>query len=124
MSELRDKATRLLLKSAWEMADDNEYDLSAVFDGQHGFIDDLRRRAMDTLEGVGCMPSTPPDNDEMERLTADSGFTLDLLDRERVRFTTAPIPPRINVIKPLSPCLSMICWEYCDGSQDIHGEDS
>lgn len=48
MSELRDKATRLLLKSAWEMADDNEYDLSAVFDGQHGFIDDLRRRAMDT----------------------------------------------------------------------------
>ncbi len=80
MSELRDKATRLLLKSAWEMADDNEDELSAVFDGQHGFIDDLRRRAMDTLEGVGCMPSTPPDNDEMERLTADSGFTLDVLD--------------------------------------------
>ena len=82
MSELRDKATRLLLKSAWEMADDNEYDLSAVFDGQHGFIDDLRRRAMDTLEGVACMPSTPPDNDEMERLTADSGFTLDVLDKK------------------------------------------
>ena len=55
MSELRDKATRLLLKSAWEMA---------------------------TLEGVGCMPSTPPDNDEMERLTADSGFTLDVLDKK------------------------------------------
>lgn len=36
---------------------------------------------MDTLEGVGCMPSTPPDNDEMERLTADSGFTLDVLDK-------------------------------------------
>lgn len=81
MSELRDKATRLLLKSAWEMADDNEYDLSAVFDGQHGFIDDLRRRAMDTLEGVGCMPSTPPDNDEMERLIADSGLSLDVLDK-------------------------------------------
>lgn len=31
MSELRDKATRLLLKSAWEMADDNEDELSAVF---------------------------------------------------------------------------------------------
>lgn len=46
MSELRDKATRLLLKSAWEMADDNEDELSAVFDGQHGFTDDLRRRAM------------------------------------------------------------------------------
>ena len=41
MSELRDKATRLLLKSAWEMADDNEDELSAVFDGQHGFIDDF-----------------------------------------------------------------------------------
>lgn len=39
MSELRDKATRLLLKSAWEMADDNEDELSAVFDGQHGFTD-------------------------------------------------------------------------------------
>lgn len=47
MSELRDKATRLLLKSAWEMADDNEDELSAVFDGQHGFTDDLRRRAID-----------------------------------------------------------------------------
>ena len=42
MSKLRDKATRLLLKSAWEMADDNEDELSAVFDGQHGFTDDLR----------------------------------------------------------------------------------
>lgn len=80
MSELRDKATRLLLKSAWEMADDNEDELSAVFDGQHGFTDDLRRRATDTLEGVGCMPSTPPDNDEMERLIADSGLSLDVLD--------------------------------------------
>lgn len=34
------------------------------------------------LEGVACMPSTPPDNDEMERLTADSGFTLDVLDKK------------------------------------------
>lgn len=25
---------------------------------------------------------TPPDNDEMERLTADSGFTLDVLDKK------------------------------------------
>ena len=81
MSELRDKATRLLLKSAWEMADDNEDELSAVFDGQHGFTDDLRRRAIDTLEGVGCMPSTPPDHDEMERLIADSGLSLDVLDK-------------------------------------------
>ena len=80
MSELRDKATRLLLKSAWEMADDNEDELSVVFDGQHGFMDDLRRRAIDTLEGVGCMPSMPPDNDEMERLIADSGLSLDVLD--------------------------------------------
>ena len=125
MSELRDKATRLLLKSAWEMADDNEDELSAVFDGQHGFTDDLRRRAIDTLEGVGCMPSTPPDNDEMERLIADSGLSLDVLDkRARGVSMTAVIPPRISVIRRLSSCLSMICWEYCDGSQDIHGEDS
>ena len=41
MSELRDKATRLLLKSAWEMADDNEHALSAVFDAQHASIDEL-----------------------------------------------------------------------------------
>lgn len=81
MSELKEKAARLLLKSAREMADENERDLSAVFDYRSGFIDDLRMRAVNTLEGIACMPSTPPDNDEMERLIADSGFSLDLLDK-------------------------------------------
>lgn len=81
MSEIREKAVRLLLQAAYEMAADNADSVADIFDCQHGFIDDLRRRAMDTLEGVGCMPSTPPDNDEMERLTADSGFTLDVLDK-------------------------------------------
>lgn len=81
MSELKEKAARLLLKSAREMAEENERDLSAVFDYRSGFIDDLRMRAVNTLEGVACMPSTPPDNDEMERLIADSGFSLDLLDK-------------------------------------------
>ena len=52
MSELRDKATRLLLKSAREMAEENERDLSAVFDYRSGFIDDLRMRAVNTLEGI------------------------------------------------------------------------
>ena len=109
MSELRDKHATAVEVCVGD-ADDNEYDLSAVFDGQHGFIDDLRRRAMDTLEGVACMPSTPPDNDEMERLTADSGFTLDVLDKKAREVYDCAIPPRISVIKPLSPCLSMICW--------------
>lgn len=81
MNELRDTAARLLLKSAREMAEENERDLSDVFDYRSGFTDDLRRRAIDTLEGVGCMPSTPPDNDEMERLIADSGLSLDVLDK-------------------------------------------
>ena len=82
MSELKEKAARLLLKSAREMADENDRDLSAVFDCRGGFIDDLRMRAVNTLEGVGCMPSTPPDNDEMERLIADSGLSLDVLDKK------------------------------------------
>lgn len=84
MSELRDMAARLLLKSARDMAEDNDGDngLDFVFEAQHGFIDDLRRRAMYDLEGVDCMPSTLPDNEEMERLTADSGFSLDVLDEK------------------------------------------
>jgi len=77
MSELRDKATRLLLKSAWEMADDNEDELSAVFDGQHGFIDDLRRRAMLKLD----KPYTAPDFDTAEQQIAETGLSLDVLDK-------------------------------------------
>ncbi|MBT1161235.1 hypothetical protein [Bifidobacterium sp. SO1] len=77
MSEIRDMATRLTLRAAYEMAEDNESDLSAVFDCQHGFIDELRRRAMCMLDD-NC---PPPVADEMERLIGESGLSMDMLDR-------------------------------------------
>lgn len=81
MSEIREAAARLLLKAAYEMADDNEDSIADIFNCQHGFMDDLRRRAMELLEGsVGSMPDTPPDPDTMERLVKESGLSLDMLD--------------------------------------------
>lgn len=46
MSEIREKAARLLLQAACEMVDDNADSVADIFDCQHGFIDELRRRAM------------------------------------------------------------------------------
>lgn len=43
MSEIREKAVRLLLQAAYEMAADNADSVADIFDCQHGFIDDLRR---------------------------------------------------------------------------------
>lgn len=50
MSEIREKAVRLLLQAAYEMAADNADSVADIFDCQHGFIDDLRRRAMLKLD--------------------------------------------------------------------------
>ena len=61
MSEIREKAVRLLLQAAYEMAADNADSVADIFDCQHGFIDDLRRRAMLKLD-------KPYKADDMARL--------------------------------------------------------
>ena len=69
MSEIREKAVRLLLQAAYEMAADNADSVADIFDCQHGFIDDLRRRAMLKLD----KPYTAPD--------FETGLSLDMLDK-------------------------------------------
>ena len=69
MSEIREKAVRLLLQAAYEMAADNADSVADIFDCQHGFIDDLRRRAMLKLD----KPYTAPDFDTAEQQIAETG---------------------------------------------------
>lgn len=81
MSGIREMAARIVLRAAREMADDNERDISALFDRQYGILNDLRERAMHIVDGdIGSMPDTPPEPDEMERLIGDSGLSMDMLD--------------------------------------------
>ena len=77
MSEIREKAVRLLLQAAYEMAADNADSVADIFDCQHGFIDDLRRRAMLKLD----KPYTAPDFDTAEQQIAETGLSLDMLDK-------------------------------------------
>ena len=77
MSEIRKKAVRLLLQAAYEMAADNADSVADIFDCQHGFIDDLRRRAMLKLD----KPYTAPDFDTAEQQIAETGLSLDMLDK-------------------------------------------
>ena len=72
MSEIREKAVRLLLQAAYEMAADNADSVADIFDCQHGFIDDLRRSAMLKLD----KPYTAPDFDTAEKQIADTGLAF------------------------------------------------
>lgn len=82
MSEIREMAARIVLRAAYEMAKDNESDVSAVYNCQYGMLNDLRERAMHIVDGdADVMPDTPPEPDEMERLIGESGLSMDMLDR-------------------------------------------
>lgn len=78
MSEIRKKAVRLLLQAAYEMAADNADSVADIFDCQHGFIDDLRRRAMLKLD----KPYTAPKGLTFNQLSdwVDENGVGDLLD--------------------------------------------
>lgn len=81
VSGIREMAARIVLRAAYEMAEDNENELSAVFDCQYGLLQELRERAMHMVDGdMGSMPDSPPDPDEMERLIGESGLSMDMLD--------------------------------------------
>lgn len=116
MSEIREKAVRLLLQAAYEMAADNADSVADIFDCQHGFIDDLRRRAMLKLD----KPYTAPDFDTAEQQIAETGLSLDMLDKRGVRRSHRSIPPRMTGMSALSAGASTTCWGGNDGSQDTH----
>ena len=68
MSEIREKAVRLLLQAAYEMAADNADSVADIFDC---------RRAMLKLD----KPYTAPDFDTAEQQIAETGLSLDMLDK-------------------------------------------